>query len=121
MKFLLDVHLGASLSNLLENDGHSCRLVTEAGDPRMDDTEILELARENDEVILTHDLDFGTLLAFSKYNKPSVIIFRIEKINSRIFYQLIADNWETIEGPLSQGAIVIIEPHSVRIRSLPIT
>lgn len=120
MKFLLDVHLGASLARLLENDGHSCRLVADVGDPRMDDNEILQLARENDEVILTHDLDFGTLLAFSKSNNPSVIIFRIEKINSKIFHQLIKNNWETIEEPLTSGAIVVMEPFSVRIRPLPI-
>jgi predicted nuclease of predicted toxin-antitoxin system len=120
MKFLLDVHLGPSLAEMLESDGHTCRLVVKVGDPTMDDTDILELAREHDEVILTHDLDFGTLLAFSKTNKPSIIIFRIEKINSLIFYQLITDNWEAIKDPLVSGAIVIIEPHGVRIRTLPI-
>lgn len=119
MKFLLDVHLGNSLATLLENDGHSCRLVAKIGNPRMADIDILELARVNGEVILTHDLDFGTLLAFSKSNKPSVIIFRIEKINSQVFHQLIAENWKTVEEPLTTGAIVIIEPHAVRIRALP--
>jgi len=92
MKFLLDVHLGRSLSDLLEQDGHSCRLVTDIMDERSSDQTILNEARENEEVILTHDLDFGTLLAFSKTAKPSVIIFRIEKINSLVFYHLIKDH-----------------------------
>ncbi len=120
MKFLLDVHLSRELAQMLEGDGHICRLVVDIGDPRMNDADILRLALENGEVILTHDLDFGTLLAFSKNAKPSVIIFRIEKINNKVFYQLISNNWNAIEQPLEKGAIVIIEPHSLRIRDLPL-
>ena len=51
---------------------------------------------------------------------PSIIIMMIEKINNKIFYQLLSDNWETIEEPLIKGAIVFIEPTAVRIRDLPI-
>jgi predicted nuclease of predicted toxin-antitoxin system len=120
MNFLLDVHLSKGLARMLEADGHVCRLVVEVGNPKMDDLDILRLALENGEVIHTHDLDFGTLLAFSKESKPSVVIFRIEKINNKIFYQLLSDYWETIEEPLIKGAIVIIEPTAVRIRDLPI-
>lgn len=71
MNFLLDVHLSKGLARMLEADGHVCRLVVEVGNPKMDDIDILRLALENGEVILTHDLDFGTLLAFSKESKSS--------------------------------------------------
>ena len=94
MKFLLDVHLGTSLASLLETQGHSCRLVADVADPRSKDEDILELAFKNQEVVLTHDLDFGKLLAFSKQERPSVIIFRIEKISSVVFYQLLMNNWD---------------------------
>lgn len=120
MKFLLDVHLGNTLAGFLREAGHQCRLVAEIGDPRMEDVDILELARQNNEVILTHDLDFGTLLAFNNASSPSVVIFRIEKINSKIFAELLIQNWADIEQPLQDGAIAIIEPTSIRIRSLPI-
>ena len=119
MKFLLDVHLGTSLASLLETQGHSCRLVADVADPRSKDEDILELAFKNQEVVLTHDLDFGKLLAFSKQERPSVIIFRIEKISSVVFYQLLMNNWDELNGPLNEGALVIIEPHSIRIRKLP--
>ncbi|MCB0581165.1 MAG: DUF5615 family PIN-like protein [Phaeodactylibacter sp.] len=120
MKFLLDVHLGRTLADFLVEDGHECRLVAEVADPRMDDVDILELARKNEEIVLTHDLDFGTLLAFNQESKPSVVIFRIEKINSKVFAELLIRNWADIKQPLQDGAIIIIEPSSIRIRSLPI-
>ncbi|MEM0994725.1 MAG: DUF5615 family PIN-like protein [Bacteroidota bacterium] len=120
MKFLLDVHMSPSLARLLEEDGHNCRLVAKVADPRLPDIDILILAEENSEVILTHDLDFGKLLAFRGSSSPSVIIFRIDAINAVQFHQLINDNWEQIEPALLKGSIVIMRSDSIRIRKLPI-
>ena len=120
MKFLLDVHFGSGLARLLEEKGHHCRLVSQVADLRSSDAFILSLARENNEIVLTHDLDFGTLLAFSQANQPSVVIFRIEKINNERFAELLLANWDLMKDPLEKGALVVIESHSVRIRELPI-
>ncbi len=120
MRFLLDVHLGKSLADLLEAEGHSCRLVVNAGEPTWRDIEILEEAKLQDEVVLTHDLDFGTLLSFTGFSKPSVVIFRVDKINSKVFAELILHNWSQLEEPLGTGAVVILEANKVRIRKLPI-
>ncbi len=46
------------------------------GDPRAEDTEIIEYARSNEYIVFTHDLDFGTLLAFTQAKGPSVIQVR---------------------------------------------
>lgn len=120
MKFLLDVHMPPRLTQLLEEEGHECRLVAKITDPTIPDIDILLIAEASNEVILTHDLDFGKLLAFKGGNRPSVIIFRIEKINAIHFHQSINDYWEKIEPALIEGAVVIITPSSVRIRTLPI-
>jgi predicted nuclease of predicted toxin-antitoxin system len=77
MKFLLDVGITPALGRLLEQDGHSYRYLPDFYSNRTSDESILEIARQNDEIIITHDLDFGTSLAFSGLNKPSVILFRI--------------------------------------------
>ena len=37
------------------------------------DTEILALARQQNRVVITQDLDFSTLLALGGYNQPSLI------------------------------------------------
>jgi predicted nuclease of predicted toxin-antitoxin system len=84
------------------------------------DAEILEIPREHQEVVVTHDLDFGTQLAFSGKETPSVVIFRVHHINTEVFFQLFSAAWETIEEPLEIGALVVIEKLSVRVRFLPI-
>ncbi|MBK8426279.1 MAG: DUF5615 family PIN-like protein [Lewinellaceae bacterium] len=120
MKFLLDVGISPRLGRLLEEAGHTFRFTPDHYSNRLTDAEILEVALRSEEVIIAHDLDFGTQLAFSGATAPSVIIFRIHHINPELFFQLLMTCWEGIEVPLNEGALVLIDQTSVRIRYLPI-
>jgi predicted nuclease of predicted toxin-antitoxin system len=120
MKFLLDVGISPQLGQLIEGRGHSFRYLPVYFSSKTSDHEILNIAAEAGEVIITHDLDFGKLLAFSGQNQPSVILFRIHHISAQIFYELILKAWDFIAEPLHTGALVVIESESVRVRMLPI-
>lgn len=71
-------------------------------------------------MIITHDLDYGHLLAFSGDTRPSVIIVRQRNIHPRALFETITRNWESCRPALEAGAIVIIEEGALRIRYLPI-
>lgn len=120
MKFLLDVGITPKLGLLLEADGHSFRYVPDHYSNKTSDADILELARQNEEVVITHDLDFGAQLAFSAQPLPSVILFRIHHVDENRFYHFISKHWSLIEMPLERGALVIFEAAAIRIRELPI-
>ena len=64
---------------------------------------MVEIAKQNGETVLTHDLDFGTLLSFSGESRPSVVIFRVQNINANIFFSLLQSCWDAIEAPLENG------------------
>jgi predicted nuclease of predicted toxin-antitoxin system len=81
---------------------------------------IVEQAKANHETIVTHDLDYGNLLAFSGESSPSVIIFRVRNTHPRNLFERMTRVWAEIEKPLTQGAIVILEDATLRIRRLPI-
>jgi predicted nuclease of predicted toxin-antitoxin system len=100
----------------LGNEGHISLL----GKGKAKYIEIIEMENENDKTIITQDLDYGSLLAFSNESKPSVLIFRIHQLSRKICFKLIQENWENIEDSLESGAVVIIEQESLRIRTLPI-
>ena len=121
MKFLLDVNISPVLGTLLAKNGHHFRLASSIEKGTLTDINILKIAKENDEVIITHELDFGELLAFSKDNKPSVILFRIHNINASLFFSIIQQNWNTIEPLLLSGALIVMEVQNIRIRKLPIS
>lgn len=114
------MNMARQLGRLLETQGHEWRHVADLGLHKAADPAILRLARETGEVILTHDLDYGTLLAFSGDDRPSVIIFRRRNIHPRTLFESMTRHWQEWEPALRAGAIIILEESAMRIRRLPI-
>jgi hypothetical protein len=69
-------------------------------------------------VVLTHDLDYGRLLAFSGAFKPSVVIIRLSRPTPRNIFERLMAVWVMIERPLMEGAVVALEDATIRIRRL---
>jgi predicted nuclease of predicted toxin-antitoxin system len=120
MKFLLNMNLPRELGGLLSDTGHACRHVGDIGMARASDSDIIRTAKRNRETIITHDLDYGSLLAFSGEDAPSVIIFRVRNTHPKALFNRFTSVWYEIEEPLAGGAIVILEDTVLRIRRLPI-
>lgn len=120
MNFLLDMNVPRELGRLLASEGHTWRHVGDIGLAQASDTAILEEAGAANEVILTHDLDYGNLLAFSGQSVPSVIILRFRNMRPENVVACLAHLWPAVEAPLAQGAIVTLDDGAYRIRRLPI-
>ncbi len=120
MRFLLDMNVPRTLGVRLASRGHECRHVADIGMDRASDLAIVEEARAKREVIVTHDLDYGQLLAFSGEPGPSVVIFRLRDTHPNNLYARICDVWPQVEAPLTAGAVVLLEDAVLRIRKLPI-
>jgi predicted nuclease of predicted toxin-antitoxin system len=63
MKFLLNMNLPPELGRRLATNGHQWRHVANLGMARASDTHIIAAAKDQGECILTHDLDYGQILA----------------------------------------------------------
>ena len=121
MRFLVNMNLPPSLAKRLTDAGHQSRHVREAGLANADDSAIVESAGKTGETIITHDLDYGNILAFSGASAPSIIIFRTSSVTVDSLYSRISRELREIEEPLQRGAIVVIDDAAIRIRSLPIS
>ncbi|OGL47465.1 MAG: hypothetical protein A2161_17195, partial [Candidatus Schekmanbacteria bacterium RBG_13_48_7] len=97
MKFLLNMNIQPSLANLLDNEGFPSRHVRDIGLAKADDQSIVEEAKRQDEIIITHDLDYGHLLAFSGESKPSVIIYRIANNSLENLFSRFQKSFKQIE------------------------
>jgi predicted nuclease of predicted toxin-antitoxin system len=121
MKFLLNMNVPRELGRRLAAQGHECRHAGDIGMAQASDVAITEEARGSKETIVTHDLDYGHLLAFSGEPAPSVIIFRLRNTHPDNLFARIMSTWPEIDKPLLKGAIVVLEDAAFRIRRLPIT
>jgi predicted nuclease of predicted toxin-antitoxin system len=121
MRFLLNLNVPRELGRRLGALGHQCRHAGDIGLARASDVEIVEEARRRREVIVTHDLDYGDLLAFSGEPGPSVVLLRLHNVHPANLLDRISGAWPEIEGPLSEGAIVVLEDATHRIRRLPLS
>ena len=63
MRFLVDMNLSPRWVDFLAAAGHEAVHWIDVGEPNAPDRVILEHAHRSGQVILTQDLDFGTLLA----------------------------------------------------------
>jgi len=90
------------------------------GDPREKDMVIMEWVRANGYILFTHDLDFGSLLAATAAEAPSVIQVRTQDILPPSIENLIISALRQFESELNNGALVTVDKAQSRVRILPI-
>jgi predicted nuclease of predicted toxin-antitoxin system len=121
MRLLLDNNLSRSLAQRLRDAGHDTEHVHDHGLQAAPDTVVLQRAREHDQVLISADTDFGTLLARTGADKPSVILIRRSSARRATeLATLLLSNLDAITGDLESGAVVVITDTDLRVRTLPI-
>lgn len=84
------------------------------------DTILMDWARKNGYIIFTHDLDFGTALALTKAEKPSVIQVRTQNVTISHLSKMVITTLENYTDLLGKGALLVIDEDKKRIRILPL-
>jgi predicted nuclease of predicted toxin-antitoxin system len=90
------------------------------GDVRAPDAEIMAWARHNRHIVFTHDLDFGTLLALSHADGPSVIQVRSEDVLPETLGHFVLTALQQYKNDLASGALVVVDKNRSRARVLPL-
>jgi len=105
----------------LTEAGHDAVAVRDVGLARASDDETLDRARAEDRILISHDTDFATLLAFSGKTKPSFILIRSsDPLTADDVARMLLNNLETMADELTDGAIVTFARGHLRTRRLPI-
>ncbi len=114
MKFLLDMGLAQSTARFLRRHGHDALHLRDQGLQKLEDEVIIQKARAEGSVILTHDLDFGRIMALSGQHIPSVITFRLSNMRPPSEVLLRFSEY------LDAGALISVTDRGIRVRRLPV-
>jgi predicted nuclease of predicted toxin-antitoxin system len=120
MKLLLDMNLSPRWAGFLTEAGFEAVHWFSVGAANAPDSEIMAFARAQDYVVLTHDLDFGAILAVSHGEKPSVVQVRSQDVRPEAIGLLIVNAIRQMTLELEQGALLTIDSKRTRLRILPL-
>ena len=120
MKLLIDMNLSPRWVSYLSMSGIDAVHWSSIGPNDAPVPFIMTYARENQFTVLTHDLDFGAILAATQGQKPSVIQVRAENLSPEIIGPHIVAAIRQLGPELEQGALVTLDPNRTRVRVLPL-
>ena len=121
MNYVVDANLSPRLAALLRDAGHDAVHVRDIGLRTASDDEIIDYAISADRIIISHDTDFGTLLAYRELSKPSFILIRSsDPVDVDHQARLIVANLDAMSDDLETGAIAVFARGRLRIRRLPL-
>lgn len=120
MKLILDMNLSPQWVDALAVAGFEATHWSALGDPGAADSAIMAFARARDAVILTHDLDFGTILAASGGNAPSVVQLRFGALDPASAIDAVTTALGQFRDELDKGALLTLDVRRSRVSLLPL-
>jgi predicted nuclease of predicted toxin-antitoxin system len=120
MKLLVDMNLSPDWVAVLEQASWETVHWSNVGNGRAADSEIMAWAKQNGRVVFTHDLDFGTALALTQAEGPSVIQVRTQDVTPSAIGKLVVNALRQFQGQLERGALIVLDEAKVRARVLPL-
>ena len=120
MKILIDMNLSPLWADALTDAGIEAVHWSTIGDPAATDRVIMSYAQTHGYIVFTNDLDFGTLLAITKSQLPSVVQVRNQDLLPTAISHVVTSALRQVEQQLESGALVTIDHSRSRIRILSI-
>jgi predicted nuclease of predicted toxin-antitoxin system len=120
MKLLVDMNLSPRWVEVLTAANIESAHWSRLGAGNAPDAEIMAYARAHNYVVLTHDLDFGAILAATHGDKPSVVQIRSGELNPEAIGHFVITALTQMADELEAGALLTLDPGKSRLRVLPL-
>jgi predicted nuclease of predicted toxin-antitoxin system len=122
VRLLVDANMSPRVAVELKALGHDAVHVADVGLLKASDTSIADFGARERRIIVSGDSDFGTILARTGGDAPSVILLRhLNDISPMRQVELIQAALASGADALEGGAIVTVSRGRLRVRALPIT
>jgi predicted nuclease of predicted toxin-antitoxin system len=80
LRFLIDVGVGKKVEDFLDKSGYDI-LSARQINPRISDSEIIDIAAKDNRIVITVDKDFGELIYNSGLMHKGILLLRTENCN----------------------------------------
>jgi predicted nuclease of predicted toxin-antitoxin system len=120
VKLLVDMNLSPRWVGVLNAAGFEAAHWSTLGAHNATDSQIMTYASANDCVVLTHDLDFGAILAATHGDKPSVVQIRAEDVSPEAIGNQVIIALRQMATELEAGALLTVDPSRTRLSWLPL-
>ena len=120
MKFLIDMPASPELVPWLQERGHEAVHAQDINLGTASDSIIMNRAATEERVVITADLDFGTLLAQSGSDTPGVILFRGGNYSEVEMRNLVARVLEAVKPDVLKHSIAVVDKRRIRVTRLPL-
>ena len=120
IRFLLDMGLAQSTSEFLRSLGYDAIHLRDEGLQRLPDERIVIKALVEGRTIITHDLDFGRIVALSGDTVPSIVTFRLTDMTPALVNEALRAVLDDAAQSLEGGALVTVTDGGIRIRTFPV-
>ena len=120
MVFVVDMNLSPDWVALFNQQGWAAYHWTQIGSPQAADEEIMAWAVANSAIVFTQDLDFGTILAYTRAQAPSVIQLRTQRVLPLHMGSAVVDAILQFSDLLAKGVILTLYPDRNRGSVLPL-
>jgi len=120
MNLVVDMNLSPSWVPVLKQAGHTAIHWSKVGSAGAPDREILAWAQANNQVVFTHDLDFGAILAATQANAPSVLQIRTQDPTPCRCAPMVTAILSRYADALMNGALLTADERHARVRYLPL-
>ena len=118
--FRADLGVSQSVVAWLQDRGYDVVHLADLGLQRLSDQKVFAKVVAEHRAMLTFELDFGEILAFSGEVVVSVVVFRLNDPRSSRVIERLDHVLRDVATVLMAGAIVVIEEDRHRIRRLPL-
>jgi predicted nuclease of predicted toxin-antitoxin system len=120
MKFLIDMNLSPGWVPFLEQEHFEAIHWSDVGPGTASDADVMSWAGEHNCVVITADLDFGSILAATEGRKPSVIQLRGNQATPSTIGNVLLECIQTAHEELAGGALISLDTRRARLRILPL-
>jgi predicted nuclease of predicted toxin-antitoxin system len=120
MRLLIDMNLSPRWTHHLTDAGFEAVHWSTLGENNAPDVKIMAFAKINDYVVLTHDLDFGAILAATHGDKPSVVQIRATNVSPEKISRSVIAALRQMTSELEKGVLLTVDPDRIRLRVLPL-